>query len=345
VAQLSGGAGTWNQRIAELWLVFELTGDGLSLGTSTALRTAPAIFLGAAAGHLADHYDRRRLLMATQTGRGLVGLAFALVTLGRVPGLLVVYGLVLTLGFIGALDAPIRRSFVRDVVEPRDLRAAASLHTATISVGRMIGPIAAGLLIAQWGVTAAFTASVVTAVVAVEAVRRVRPVTEEVADLTVETPASDPDAGHGSEVDAQRLPRIYETLILLAVFSTLGWNLDVALPVLAEDVLGRGPVAFSALVVCLTAIGATLILIGFFGGVFLSAASAAIQTTARYATQGRVIAFYSILFTGCRALGAPLLGWTIDVVGAREAMVLLGVATSGTALLTSLILLWVRTRE
>jgi hypothetical protein len=237
----------------------------------------------------------------------------------------------------------------------------------------------AGALIRVWGVSAAFAASVVTAAIAVDSVRRVKALEPH------ERQAAEP-AGPGSGRDDSRAappridtaeqsgghPRVYEILALLAVFSTFGWNLDVVLPIIAEDVLGRGPVAFSALVVCLSigsffgsvgsasfpgastrlgalvgalvgfgaslplvaasdriiVTGAVLIGAGMVGGTFLSLASAAIQTAAEYAKQGRVVAQYTIIFVGCRALGAPALGFTIDELGPREAIVALGIATA-----------------
>lgn len=250
VAQMASSAGMWNQRTAELWLLLELTGSGVSLGVGTALRTAPALFLAAPAGWLADRFDRRLLLTATQASRGVVGAAMAVLVFARTPPLAVFYALILLLGIINALDAPMRRSYVRDVVDDQHLRAAAGLHTATISMGRMIGPLGAGLAITLGGVGWAFTLSIVTAALAVSAVRAIQPIPRAAASGAASGRSGTAPDDHAS--GAGRTLQLVDVLVLLAAFSTLGWNIDVILPLLTDDVLGAGPLAFSGLVTCLS---------------------------------------------------------------------------------------------
>ena len=353
----------WNQRVAELWLLLELTGNGLSLGVGTALRTAPALFLATPAGWLADRFDRRTLLTLTQGARGMLGGAFAIVVATGEPSLEVVYGMILALGIVNALDGPMRRSYVRDVVHREHLRAAAGLHTATISIARVIGPLVAGVLIAVSGIPAAFSVSVLTSALAIAAVRSIRPV-----DPTTSQNTDAPADAHDAAADQARMVDI---LWLLGLFSVLGWNIDVVLPVLADSVLGRGPVAFSGLVICLSLgtfggslaaaavpdgrgrlrgmvrplllfsvalplvattdalvpVALLIALTGLFGGAFLSETNAAMQLAAEHTSQGRAVAMYSVVFTGSRALGAPVLGYAVDRLGARPTIVLVGAFT------------------
>ena len=183
------------QRVAELWLVFQITGEGLSLGTSTAIRTAPTLVLAGLAGSLADRFSRKGLLIASQGTRGMIIVVFAVLTTGRQPeeiSIVWVYLLVLALGCVGGFDQPIRRAVVRDVVSSEDLPSAASLHTATIATGRIVGPLCAGALMTWVGAPAAFIFGSASAFLAVVFVRSLRMHPRE--DFAAEPGAAEGDA-------------------------------------------------------------------------------------------------------------------------------------------------------
>ena len=294
-SQLASSAALTCQRVAELWLVLEITGNALSLGVSTALRTAPSLLLAGAGGALADRFDRRTLLAFTQGGKAVVGGAFAWLVAGGEPAIETVYGLVLTLGCLNALDAPIRRAAVREVVGPEDLAGAARLHTATISTARVIGGLLAGLLIAWSGVPAAFAFGAAASAASAIGFRTLRfpepaPASEtnpeadrgfeadpdpEADPSGLETvpgpeadrgPEADPglkddpgpeDASPAAAVDRGLLARIWSptlrpAFLFLAVFSIIGWNIDVLIPLLAEAVLGGGATTYGVLVTCVS---------------------------------------------------------------------------------------------
>ena len=275
-SQLASSAALTCQRVAELWLVLEITGNALSLGVSTALRTAPSLLLAGAGGALADRFDRRTLLAFTQGGKAVVGGAFAWLVAGGEPAIETVYGLVLTLGCLNALDAPIRRAAVREVVGPEDLAGAARLHTATISTARVIGGLLAGLLIAWSGVPAAFAFGAAASAASAIGFRTLRfpepaPASETnpEADRGFEAdpglkddagPEDDPNHEAGSPATAEGrglLARIWSptlrpAFLFLAVFSIIGWNIDVLIPLLAEAVLGGGATTYGVLVTCVS---------------------------------------------------------------------------------------------
>ncbi len=295
-SQLASSAALTCQRVAELWLVLEITGNALSLGVSTALRTAPSLLLAGAGGALADRFDRRTLLACTQGGKAVVGGAFAWLVAGGEPAIETVYGLVLTLGCLNAFDAPIRRAAVREVVGPEDLAGAARLHTATISTARVIGGLLAGLLIAWSGVPAAFAFGAAASAASAIGFRTLRfsepaPASETnpEADRGFEAdpdpeadPGSgletvpDPEADRGPEADPglkddpgpedaspaaaggrgllARIwsPTLRPAFLFLAVFSVIGWNIDVLIPLLAEAVLGGGATTYGVLVTCVS---------------------------------------------------------------------------------------------
>ena len=289
-SQLASSAALTCQRVAELWLVLEITGNALSLGVSTALRTAPSLLLAGAGGALADRFDRRTLLAFTQGGKAVVGGAFAWLVAGGEPAIETVYGLVLTLGCLNALDAPIRRAAVREVVGPEDLAGAARLHTATISTARVIGGLLAGLLIAWSGVPAAFAFGAAASAASAIGFRTLRfsepaPTSETNPEAdrgfeadpdpeadpgpdseTAPGPEADPglkdnpgpeDASPAAAGDRGLLARIWSptlrpAFLFLAVFSIIGWNIDVLIPLLAEAVLGGGATTYGVLVTCVS---------------------------------------------------------------------------------------------
>lgn len=274
--QLASSMALTSQRVAELWLVLEITGNALSLGVSTALRTAPSLLLAGAGGALADRFDRRVLLAWTQGGKAVLGGVFAWLVAGGSPAIETVYGLVLALGCLNALDAPIRRAAVREVVGPEDLAGAASLHTATISIARIAGGLLAGLLIAWSGVPAAFAFGVAASAAAAlwfGSLRLTEPDPEANLDSRADSdpeidprlkadssPEADPGTKDGSPSDTGIVgllariwsPALRPAFLFLAVFSIIGWNIDVLIPLLAEQVLSGGATTYGVLVTCVS---------------------------------------------------------------------------------------------
>ena len=277
--QLLSAISVSSQMVAELWLVYEITERGLSLGTSTAIRTAPALVLAGLAGSLADRFPRKVLLTMTQAARCVIAAMFVLVTLGDLPAISTVYLLVLGLGCVHGIDQPVRRALVRDVVNRSELPSAASLHTATISVGGIIGPLCAGLLLTRIGPTAGFvfsSASALAAVLVVQSLRLVKEPAEESspaiprgaasdrratpappgAEGNVEdvSPTADEPPGHRRAPLAHILsPGLRPTFLLLLALSVFAMNLNVLLPVIAAEVLGGGSGTYSVLHTCLRA--------------------------------------------------------------------------------------------
>ncbi len=395
--QLLSSTSVASQMVAELWLVYQITGQALSLGTSTAIRTAPALVLAGVAGTLADRFSRKLLLTVTQGARCVLAAAFVLVTLGDLPSIGTVYLLVLGFGCIHGIDQPIRRAIVRDVVDRSELPSAASLHTATISTGGIIGPLCAGLLMTTVDPVAAFVFSSASALAAVGVVQALRFVTDtgegsprvSRADAardratTGATPGSEAgdDAGSpagGGTAGTRRAPLaliwspgLRPTFMFLLVLSVFAMNLNVLLPVIAAEVLAGGAGTYSllhtflrsgalvgsllaavsatrttdhrrifgALFLCgaalmsvaggtLLAVAAvTIVATGVCVGLFLSMASASVQTGADRALQGRQVAVYSFIFIGGRSLGAPLMGWLADQLGTRWTTMVLGLGT------------------
>ena len=102
-------SGTWGQRVAQDWLVLNLThSSGTALGIVTALQFAPVLLLGLYGGLLADRHDKRLLLVGAQVAMGVLALTLGLLDLAGVVQLWHVYALAVALGIATALDTPER---------------------------------------------------------------------------------------------------------------------------------------------------------------------------------------------------------------------------------------------
>ncbi|WP_374703928.1 MFS transporter [Saccharopolyspora kobensis] len=144
--------GTWMQRAAQDWLVLELSGGSpAALGVAVALQFLPTLLFTLWAGVLADRFDKRRVLIATQTALGVCGLVLGLLDVSGVAVLWHVYVLCFVLGCFAAVDAPVRQSFVVEMVGPAQLTNAVALNSMTFNLARIVGPAIAGVLITAIG--------------------------------------------------------------------------------------------------------------------------------------------------------------------------------------------------
>ena len=144
--------GTWMQRVAQDWLVLQLThNSGTALGITTGLQFLPILLLSPYAGLVADRFPKRRLLQVTQLMLAVPALVLGLLAVTGVAQSWHVYALAFVFGIGSAFDAPARQSFVSEIVGPEDLTNAVGLNSASFNLARMIGPALAGLLIAALG--------------------------------------------------------------------------------------------------------------------------------------------------------------------------------------------------
>src|SRR4051794_31031548 len=155
--QIVSLSGTWMQRVAQDWLVLDLShNSGTAIGITTGLQFAPVLLFGMYGGVIADRYDKRRVLVMTQVAMGLFALALGLLDLSGAVALWHVYALAFALGIASAIDAPVRQAFVTELVGPSLLANAVSLNSATFNTARVLGPAVAGVLIASAGTSWVF---------------------------------------------------------------------------------------------------------------------------------------------------------------------------------------------
>jgi MFS family permease len=155
---LVSNVGTWMQRVAQDWLVLtQLTHhDASALGIVMGLQFAPQLLLLPWTGSAADRLNQRKLLMLTQATMGVLALILGTLTIAGVVRLWHVYLFAFLSGAAGALDAPVRQTFVAEMVGDADLSNAVALNSSSFNAAQMIGPATAGLLIAGVGIGWAF---------------------------------------------------------------------------------------------------------------------------------------------------------------------------------------------
>jgi MFS family permease len=363
--QIASLAGNWMQIVAELWLILELTNSGAAVGLATALQFTGILVFGAWGGSLADRFDKRRLLIVTQTAMAAPALALFAFSLAGSAEVWVVLALIAVRGLVLAIDNPARQAFVIEMVGTDRVVNAVSLNSVLVHSARIAGPAMAGLIIALWGVAPCFALNALTFVAMIGALVFMRP-----AELS--RPPRD-EHGEGFRIrDAvrhvARTPELRTPLLLMAVLGTLGFNFQVILPLLARfsfdggvdsysllmGAMGAGAVAGSLVAGSRGALGprVTAAAAGAFGGAALIAAvaptlhlemlalvalgaasvtfAASINTGLQLAAQphmrGRVMSLYAIVFLGSTPIGGPLSGWLAEAVSPRAAMALAGFA-------------------
>ena len=278
-ANLVSQTGTWMQRIGQDWLVLQISdGSGVALGLTTALQFGPSL-LSMVGGVLADRYDKRRMLMITQSCMGVLALLLGVLVATDVVVLWHVFVLAALLGVVAAVDVPIRQSFVPEMVGNALVGNAVSLNSTIFNGARLIGPALAGSLIAAAdGDTApAFFINAASFLVTLVALGGMR------ADQLYPSP---PVArGRGQLREGLRYAWVHPDLRLAMavafVLGTFGFNFQVTIALMARVEFGLGAAAFGLL--------STAFAVGSLAGALLSARRAA-RPTARFLV-GAVLAF------------------------------------------------------
>jgi MFS family permease len=367
--------GTWMQRTAQDWIVLtKLTNhDAAAVGITLALQFGPQLLMMPLSGLIADRVNRRKLLICTQVGMGILGLGLGLIVLANVATLLEVYGFAFALGVVAAIDAPVRQTFVSELVPEKSIPNAVALNSASFNGARLIGPAVAGVLIAIIGSGWVFILNAASfgAMLAALAFIRVGEL-----NLSKRAPKKRGQIRAGWRYVGSR-PDIVVVLIMVFLVGTFGFNFPIFTSTMAlafhqgangygllSSVMAIGSVLGSLLaarrekprifIVTLAAGGfglatltaalvpsywsfaAVLIVVGLSSLTMMTSANAYVQTTTAPAMRGRVMALYMAIFAGGTPLGAPLVGWVANVAGPRWALgvaAISGLAAAGVAII------------
>ena len=373
VGQVISVSGNWMQLVAQMWLIVQLTGSGVAVGLTAGLQFAPILVLGAWGGLIADRFSKRRVLMITQPLMALPALAlWALVAAGTVEPWMV-YALVFVRGTVNAFDNPARQSFVIELVGHDRVVNAVSLNSVIVQTARIIGPAAAGGVIALAGVGPCFAINALSFAAMFIALQRM-----DVSELRPSTPAQRaPRELRAALRYVSGTPGLWIPLGMMVLVGTLTFNFQVLLPLLASQtwhgtastyalltaamavgsVIGalasgaRGRVSPRILVVAAAGFGVVellaalapslplqvlaLIPLGAVSVTFSAGVNSTMQLAVTPAMRGRVMGLYSVVFLGSTPIGAPLVGWLAEIAGPRAGMALGGAAALTAAALAT----------
>jgi MFS family permease len=358
--------GTWMQRTAQDWLV--LTGlthrNATALGIVMALQFGPQLLLLPWTGTAADVFNRRKVLLLTQASMGALALGLGVLTLTGLVQLWQVYIFAFLLGCAAAFDAPARQTFVSELVGEADLANAVALNSTSFNAARMVGPAAAGLLIAGVGTGWVFVmngASYIAVIISLCLLRG------NELHARGKAPRARGALAEGFRYVWSR-PDIKAMLLMLFLVATFGINFPIFISTMAVTVFhagaGRygllssmmalGSVAgallaanrakphvatlfasaalfgvgftLAALMPNFWLFGATLTLIGISAQTFTTTTVSTMQLSTDPHMRGRVMAIVMAIALGCTPFGAPLVGWVADRFGPRWAL-LVGAAS------------------
>jgi MFS family permease len=348
------------QRAAQDWLVLtELTDHSASaVGIVMALQFGPQLLLMPWSGFAADHFNQRRLLMATQATMGALALILGLLTVTGLVQLWHVYVFAFLFGCSAALDAPVRQTFVAELVGDADLSNAIALNSTTFNAARMIGPAVAGLVIASVGTGWAFLCNGASFMAVLASLSLLR--TSEL------RPNARAHRTKGSVLQGFHYvwsrPDLRTTLIMLFLIGTFGLNFPIFISTMAvgvfhTDARGFGLLSsmmavgtmsgallaasrerphFNALVLGAAIFGlgctlaalapdywlfaAALVVIGVAALTVMNTSNALMQLSTEPAMRGRVMALRLGVALGGTPIGAPIVGWVADHYGPRWAL-------------------------
>ena len=376
---LVSNVGSWLQFTATSFLLYDLTGSATDLGINSALQFLPTLFLGAWSGSLSDRFDRQRMTAITQSLIAVQAPALGVLDVAGVINVPIVYALTFSLGLIGAIDNPVRRGLVTELVSERDMTNALSLNTAVMTGSRIFGPALAATLVGPLGTGWLFIANGVSYAAMIAGVLGLR-------RSEMFTPPKAPKGGTPVR-DALRFvvhhEKLLVTFIVFTLVSTFSFNYGVALPKLADEVWGNEK--YFGWILAVTSFGSMLgalinarkvrityrwvasmtivlgisnfglawapnIVVAFFWSVPLGVGGAAMISSANSISQqesppdmrGRLLALTAVAFLGSTPIGGPVTGWVADAISVHWALAYGGViaVVSGAAMLA-----WILSRH
>jgi MFS family permease len=308
--------GTWMQRLALSWWVYQRTHSALVLGLVGGVGQLPALLLAPLAGALVDRWDRQRLLVVTQLLAMLQAVGLAWLVLAESATLWHVLLCSVLLGMINAVDMPARQALVGELVEqPADLSNALALNASITNGARLIGPALAGLVIVRLGEGICFLLNGLSYLALLAAVWAMRlpphPTAPPRTPLLAEA--------HAGVRYAWGFTPVRAILLLLTVANLLGMPYQVLLPVFATDML-HGDAHTLARLTAASGVGAIL------GALYL-------------ASRDRVVGFGRVLVLSTSLFGLGLVGLSyashegvawLTLIAASGGMMVLSTASNTT---------------
>lgn len=377
---LVSNIGTGMQRVAQDWLVLtQLTDRNASaLGIVMGLQFAPQLLLLPWTGSAADRLNQRKLLMLTQATMGALALILGVLTITGFVRLWHVYVLAFLSGSVAALDAPVRQTFVAEMVGDEDLPNAVALNATSFNAAQMIGPAVAGLLIAKIGIGWAFLLNGLSFAAVLISMSFFR-----LLELRTSARAHRSASGFRQGLRYVRgRPDLTAILIMLFLIGTFGFNFPIFISTMAVNVFHSDAGAFgllSSIMAVGTVLGALfaasqkrpglsslLAGAGVFGLgctlgalapgywwfaaalavsgaavlIFANGTNSILQLSTEPSMRGRIMALRVGVGLGGMTIGAPITGWIANHFGPRWSLAL----GAGAGFAASVVAIYVLTR-
>ena len=362
-ANAASNIGTWAQRVAQDWLVLELThNSGTYLGLVTAIQFAPVLLFSLHGGALADRVDKRKLLIWTNIVAAIACYTLGILVVTHHIKLWHVFAMAALLGISSALDAPIRQSFTAEIVGHSDVANAVSLNSANFNAGRLVGPALSGFLIARFSTGPSFLINATTYLFVILSLLFMRS-----SDFFIQKKEETLGTVREGLRYALARPDLYVVMALVFFAATFGLNFQIFNALMATKEFGKGPASYGLL--------GTFIAVGSLTGALLSArlerfrdamlvvrlgvlfsivvivlsvmptytwysfwlpicgisaltmlisANSYVQVNSDPAVRGRVMGIYLLIFMGGTPFGSLLIGYLTEAIGTRETIALCG---------------------
>ncbi|MGA2374783.1 MAG: MFS transporter [Candidatus Sulfotelmatobacter sp.] len=364
--QLISLIGTWMQSVAQSWLVYRMTGSALLLGSVGFASQVPVFLFAPLGGIAADRFDRRYIVIATQTVSMLLAFILAALTLFHKVQVWHVFVLASLLGIVNAFDIPGRQSFLVDMVGKEDLMNAIALNSSMFNGARVIGPAIAGILVAKIGEGWCFFANAVSYIAVIIGLLLMR----VISPLRAAMASPLEHMMEGFRFVNQTAP-IRALLLLLGLVSLVGMPYVVLMPIFADQILHGGARGLGILMGatgvgallgaltlafregvkglgrwvawCCAGFGASLIIfalsrtfwvsvilllpVGYCMMLQMACSNTLIQVMVPDALRGRVMAVYSMMFMGMAPIGALFGGALAERLGAPHTIAIGGLAS------------------
>ncbi len=357
--------GTWMDNIAEAWLVYRLTGSSLLLGTVAFAGQIPVFLLAPVGGMVADRWNRRSIVIATQVSSMVLASILAFLTITKRITVAEVIVLASLMGVVNAFDIPARQAFLSDMVGREDLMNAIALNSSMFNGARVIGPSIAGILVASIGEGWCFFANAVSYIAVISGLLLMR-IEHKPRIAQLASPFEHIVEGFRFVRDTAPIRAI---LILLGLVSIVAMPYSVLMPIFAAKVLhgnartlgvlmgatGIGALTGALILATRTnvqglgrwiatscgAFGVALILFSLSRWYVLSvlllvpvgcammtqmaSSNTLIQAMVPDRLRGRTMAVYSMVFMGVAPIGALISGALADRIGAPWTVAIGGV--------------------
>lgn len=364
--QLISLIGTWMQTVAQSWLVYRMTNSALLLGAVGFSSQIPVFIMAPIGGIVADRFQRKRVVIATQVASMVLAAILAALTLTHRIQVWQVMVLAALLGVVNAFDIPARQSFLIEMVGREDLMNAIALNSSMFNGARIIGPAVAGILVASIGEGWCFFANAVSYIAVIVGLLMMR-IKHATKLATTGSPWENIREGFAFALGKGPFRLI---LLLLGLVSFMGMPYAVLMPVFADQILHGGARGLGILMgatgvgallgaaslaarvgvkglgkligFCAGGFGLSLIFfafsrsfwlstmlllpVGFFVMVQMASSNTLIQTMVPDKLRGRIIAVYSMMFMGMAPFGALSAGAVAHRLGAPWTVALGGVA-------------------